>query len=86
MLADLQLILRRGVDDPAQLGESIRRFLTAYDSVPDEMIASGDASWDALERLAYELRYYAPDEASDETLLNDQQAREHIREALGETS
>jgi hypothetical protein len=50
------------------------------------MIASGDASWDALERLAYELRYYAPDEASDETLLNDQQAREHIREALGETS
>jgi hypothetical protein len=86
MLAKLLLILRRGAESPPQLADSIKEFLITYDSVPDETIASGGAPWQALERLAYELRYYAPDEAPDEALLDEQQALEQIREVLKETA
>ncbi len=86
MLANLHRLLQYGAEHPSELASSIKQFLLAYDSVPDETIASGGASWRTLERLAYELRYYAPNDATDETLLDDQQALTQIREALREVS
>jgi hypothetical protein len=68
------------------LSATIRQFLAAYDSVPDATIRAGGAAWQTIERLAYELRYYSPNEELDETLLNPSQAMGHIRAALDELS
>lgn len=62
MLGQLQLILRRGIEHPAQLADSIKEFLRVFDSLAEDTILVGDPRWEALERLAYELRYYAPEE------------------------
>ena len=86
VLAELKLILQRAVSEPGQLSTTISEFLLTYDSVPDKRIALGGAQWRSLERLAYELRYYAPEETPDETLLNDEQALVLIREVLIEVS
>ncbi len=86
MLGELVSILRRGSENPDQLGSAIKQFLAAYDSVPYTTIEAGGVPWETVERLAYELRYYAPGEEADETLLDDRQAMDHIRTALSELS
>ena len=86
MLAELVTILRQGTSNPDELGGTIKQFLVAFDSVPDATIKTGGAPWQTLERLAYELRFYAPHEEPDETLLDDGQAMEQIRTALRELS
>ncbi len=86
MLAELRRILQRGTENPSELAESIKQFLVTYDSLPEETVASAGVPWRTLERLAYELRYYVPNKASDETLLDDEEALKQIREALTEIS
>jgi hypothetical protein len=78
----LRLILKAGIDEPAELAQTIRRFLTAYDALPDEVDAQAGA-WSVLHDAAYELRYYAPDDAAtDDALLDDAAALHVMRQTL----
>ncbi len=82
-LKHLQAILRRALVDPASVGIVVRDFLEAYDALPDAFDALPGSAWQAMRAAAYELRFYAPDEApTDDVLVGDADALRHIREML----
>ena len=82
-LTHLCSLLRIALRDPSRLRSSVARFLEAFDALPDGTDAHPDASWAALRDAAYDLRYYAPDEVDDDSvLLDDRAALQRIRETV----
>jgi hypothetical protein len=86
MLTQLHQVLRPALGDPSRLRRCIAAFLTLFDSIPDDHFVRNEPGWRAIEDLAYELRYYAPEEAAvDSTLVGDREALDRIRQLLEQT-
>src|SRR5688572_6084527 len=86
-LAHLCNLLRIALQDPSRLQSSVAQFLEAFDALADGADAYPDPSWTAVRDAAYDLRYYAPDEADDDSVLLDDRAALHrIRQTLEQCS
>ena|SRR5688500_19988916 len=86
-LARLCDILRNALQDAPRLRATVAHFLETFDALPDEADAYTDPSWIAIREAAYDLRYYAPEVADDDSVFLDERAALHrIRQTLEQCS
>jgi hypothetical protein len=86
-LAELRSHLTGALSAPAALFVHVAAFLQTYDTLPEEIDALKDPRWIAIHDAAYELRYYQPGEADDDSVFLDQAAAlDRVQQAVEQSS